>query len=110
MLIIGLDSLTSYSVRVAAVNWQEEQGNFSEAKIAEGNRHSLHLTNRLTILFHFSIASTTTSSTSDNTAIIGGAAAVVALIVIGIILIVLVIIVLRYRKRRAEFLIQKHNE
>ena len=37
VLIIGLDSATSYSVRVAAVNGQEEEGTLSETEIAEGS-------------------------------------------------------------------------
>ena len=36
MLIVGLDSLTSYSIRVAVVNGQGEAGEFSETIIAEG--------------------------------------------------------------------------
>ena len=36
VLVIGLDSTTSYSVRVAAVNRQDQQGELSETQTAQG--------------------------------------------------------------------------
>ena len=36
VLIIGLDPASSYSVRVATVNGQNQQGNFSETQTAQG--------------------------------------------------------------------------
>ena len=36
VLIIGLDPASSYSVRVAVVNGQDQQGDFSETQITRG--------------------------------------------------------------------------
>ena len=36
VMVMGLDSTTSYSVRVAAVNGQDQQGELSETQTAQG--------------------------------------------------------------------------